>query len=237
MAHTCRRPLSAGMRPSPTPWRRHAKKRHACATLGMGGRSFRLTALPTYGSLLQWSGYGQFVASDCSVAPKLRQGGEVPSGDVEQELHEMKNSGNELKDVWQIKDLANFDAENELHFARKMMPNCAPRRAKTLHFAKNELQFFAPQASKVAGCGGLHGLRGWRMRATAGAGPRFWGPRFVDGGTENPRTPKPEVRATLCVDFQCGESSTKMLKTAGTNSTSPLESVKLEKNELETNCN
>ena len=71
----------------------------------------------------------------------------------------MKNSGNELEYVWQINDLTYFDAENELHFARKMMPNCAPRRAKMLHFAKNELQFFSPQAPQTAVAGGLHEAR------------------------------------------------------------------------------
>ena len=54
------------------------------------------------------------------------------------------------------KDLTFFNAANEHHFARKMMPNYAPIRAKTLHFAQNELKLFAPRAPKRAGAGGLH---------------------------------------------------------------------------------
>jgi len=131
----------------------------------------------------------------------------------------MKNSGNELNDLLKIKDLTFFYTANEQHFARKMMSNYAPKRIKMLHLAKNEPKTSASQALKMAVVRGLHELRGSQgeghtnrfffsvRSASASLGPLGW---------------------AFHREFT-------MSKIVGTNSTSLLESVKLEKNELKTN--
>jgi len=147
----------------------------------------------------------------------------------------MKNSGNELNDVPKIKDLTFFNAENELHFARKMMPNYAPKRAKMLHFAKNELQLFSPQAPQTAVAGGLHEARPQQKASnteateTSSQRPRRIGYKLF----LLPRALCELFSVSSVLGFSDREFT--VSKIVGTNSPSLLESVKLEKNELKTN--
>ena len=124
-----------------------------------GKRIFCLPRKRVDGSLLWWSDSGQFAASRDDASTSLRQRGGAASEEGLKGMQEMEKCGDELKDVLKIQHLTLFSAANEQHFARKMMPKCAPKRPKILHFAKNELKLLAFQAPRRAAAGGLHEAR------------------------------------------------------------------------------
>jgi len=89
----------------PTPDTRHLTP-ETCTSLLTGGSR--------YGSLHAWSHERSYLKTWESVRRSQRQ-----KGKCAENRKKMLNSGNELKDVLQTKDLANFGAKNELVFERK----------------------------------------------------------------------------------------------------------------------
>jgi hypothetical protein len=78
-----------------------------------------LTKEWTYDSLSLWSDCGQFVAIRNGTWPGVGDSGGTPSSEGVQEIHKMKNSGNEAKKYLKTKENDFFSAANCARFARK----------------------------------------------------------------------------------------------------------------------